>query len=239
MVKIAQTTSESHPQQTRILLRMVIQTSASESLCEQAQKIIEQIERAEEQAEGFVRLFNGRDLAGWKKHERHNEGEWTVEDAAIVGVQDPPGSGGFLSTVEKFRDYELRLDTKIDWPFDSGVFLRVGPRGKSHQVTLDYRQGGEIGGIYGSGKGGWVKHCPEGIKYFKMDEWNQIKIICQGEPARIRIWVNDTLIMNFQHTEETTLGTPEEGTICLQIHPGGQGYDKSKARFRNIRIREL
>ncbi|MEN8126615.1 MAG: DUF1080 domain-containing protein [Planctomycetota bacterium] len=193
---------------------------------------------------GFVSLFNGKDLTGWKLHdglpgETEPTGKWTVEDGAIVGVQDPPGKGGFLTTTETFRDFELMLETKIDWPFDSGVFLRVGPDGKSHQVTLDYRDGGEIGGIYCPWTQGFVHHCSDGIKSFNKDQWNKLRITCEGQPARIKVWLNSTQITDFQHTEATTAGIPEEGTICLQIHPGGEGYDKSQARFRNIFVRRL
>ena len=199
---------------------------------------------AKQPPEGFISLFNGKDLTGWKRHdglpgEEHPTGKWAVENGTIVGIQDPPGAGGFLTTTETFRDFELLLETKIDWPFDTGVFLRVGPDGKSHQVTLDYRPDGEIGEIYCPWTHGSVHHCPDGINYFKKDQWNQLRIICQGQPAHIQVWLNDTLITDFQHTEETTAGVPQEGTICLQVHPGGEGYDKSKAYFRNIFIRPI
>jgi hypothetical protein len=193
--------------------------------------------------EGFTSLFNGEDLTGWKRHENlpgHGvAGKWFVEDGALVGVQDPPGKGGFLTTLQQFRDFELMLEMKIDWPFDSGVFLRVGPEGKSHQVTLDYRDGGEIGGIYCPWTHNWVHHCPGGIEHFRKDQWNKLRIVCRNEPARIRVWINDELVTDFQHTLETTAGIPEMGTLCLQIHPGGKGHENSKARFRNIFIREF
>jgi len=192
---------------------------------------------------GFESLFNGSDLTGWKRHDNLPDhglaGKWFVEDNAIVGIQDPPGKGGFLTTLRQFRDFELLLETKIDWPFDSGVFLRIGPDGKSHQVTLDYRPGGEIGGIYCPWTRGFVHHCPEGIKYFKKNQWNCLRIVCRREPARIQVWLNETLITDFRHTAETTSGIPEEGTICLQVHPGGKGHENSKARFRNIFVRRL
>ena len=156
-----------------------------------------------------------------------------------MGVQDPPGKGGFLTTYRTYRDFEVELETRIDWPFDSGVFLRVGPKGRSHQVTLDYRQGGEIGGIYIPWGPGFVHHCPNGIEQFKKDAWNKIKIRCHGEPARIQVWVNGTQVTDFQHTAATTKGVPKEGTLCLQIHPGGKGYDKSEARFRAVSLTEL
>lgn len=199
--------------------------------------------RLNQPPEGFYALFNGRDLTGWRRHDNlpgHGlAGKWTVEDGLIVGVQDPPGEGGFLTTTIPFQDFELLLETKIDWPFDSGVFLRVGPDGKSHQITLDYREGGEVGSIYMSWTQGFVYHCPGGVEHFKKDEWNQMRIVCEGEPAHIRVWLNGILITDFQHTEETTKGVPEEGTIALQVHPGGEGYDQSKVRFRNIFIREI
>jgi hypothetical protein len=191
----------------------------------------------------FEPLFDGQTLTGWKRHEGLQDhgiaGKWFVEDGAIVGVQDPPGQGGFLTTYRKFRDFEVELETRIDWPFDSGVFLRVGPTGKSHQVTLDYRPDGEMGAIYMPWGPGFVHHAPEGVKQFKKDEWNKVRIECRGEPARIRVWINDTLVTDFQHDEKTTAGAPAEGTLCLQVHPGGEGYDQSKARFRAVRIREL
>ena len=200
---------------------------------------------AQHAPKGFISLFNDKDLTGWKMHDglpgdnNQPKGKWYVENGAIVGIQDPPGGGGFLTTNEIYRDFELVMETKIDWPFDSGVFLRVGPHGKSHQVTLDYRDGGEIGGIYCPWTQNFVHHCPEGVNHFQKDQWNKLRITCTGEPAHIKVWVNDKLITDFQHTEATTKNIPAEGTICLQVHPGGAGYEKSKACFKNIYIRKL
>jgi len=195
--------------------------------------------------EGFTSLFNGKDLTGWKvfvesSGKSHTGGKWTVEEGNIIGVQDPPGQGGFLTTLQKYRDFEIRLETKIDWPFDSGVFLRVGPesRKNSYQVTLDYRSKGEVGAIFVPGHG-FSQHCVDGVNSFKKDEWNDVRIICEGEPAHIKVWINDTLLTDFQQSVEDTSDIAEDGTICLQVHPGGKGYEKSRAMFRNIFIRTL
>ena len=54
--------------------------------------------------EGFVSIFDGKTLNGWHKNPEaigHGTGgQWTVEDGAITGQQDPPGSGngGILLT---------------------------------------------------------------------------------------------------------------------------------------------
>lgn len=193
--------------------------------------------------EGFVSLFDGKTLKGWKKHmglpADNIGGQWEVIDGVIAGDQDPPGKGGFLITEGKYRDFILKVETRIDWPVDSGIFLRVGEDGKSHQVTLDNRPEGEIGGIYLPWTQNYVMHNPDGIKHFKQREWNELQIQIQGEPARIQAWLNGQKITDFQHTAETTKGVPKEGYIALQIHPGGDWVQGNKARFRNIRIKPL
>lgn len=131
---------------------------------------------------GFRPLFNGIDLAGWTPRPRiygdvfpggpsvletltifprdYNElaaahpAAWTVEDAAIVGRQDEPGSGwgGYLVTEESFGDFELRLEMKPDWPADTGVMIRRQlEKWEGLQVLVDHRQSGSIGGFFGNG----------------------------------------------------------------------------------------
>src|SRR5688572_4864972 len=66
--------------------------------------------RADE-AEGWTTLFDGESLAGWHKNPEKighgTGGDWKVEDGAIAGEQDPPGSGngGILLTDRKFADF--------------------------------------------------------------------------------------------------------------------------------------
>ncbi len=192
---------------------------------------------------GFVSIFDGKTLEGWKPHDGLPEdnigGRWEVIDGAIAGEQDPPGKGGLFTTTRKYRDYILRLEVNIDYPVDSGVFLRVGETGRSHQVTLDNREGGQIGSIYLPWTQGGVMDNREGMKQFTSNEWQDVEIRIEGEPARIQFRLNGNLVTDFQHTEETTQGNPTEGTIALQVHPGGDWVDGNKARFRNIRIKEL
>lgn len=194
-------------------------------------------------ADDFVSLFDGTTLAGWERHmdlpEDQIGGKWEVVDGAIVGDQDPPGHGGFLVTTEQYGDFELALETRLDYPVDSGIFLRVGPDGKSHQVTLDYRDGGDIGAIYLPWTQGGVYSNPAGIEHFEEDAWNDVRIRIEGEPSRIQFWLNGELVTDFQHTEETTRGVPREGFIGLQVHPGESYEAGKKVRFRKIRIHAL
>jgi 3-keto-disaccharide hydrolase len=113
--------------------------------------------------DGFVPIFNGKDLTGWKVsaktgHSRTSKntsgGKWVVEDGAIVGSQDVPGNGGIIITEKEYGDFEVALEMKNDFGPDSGLFLRSTDTGKCYQAMIDYHAGGNLMGIYGEGIGG-------------------------------------------------------------------------------------
>lgn len=197
--------------------------------------------------EGFVSLFDGKTMTGWRPHlgvpEAHIGGKWIVKDGLLVGDQDEREGGGFLITDKKYKNFILRFDLEQDYPTDTGIFVRMGEDGKSHQITLDNRPEGQIGSIYLPWTQKRVIDNPEGYKLFKQGEWNRAELRVEGEPSRIRFWLNDKLVTDFQHTAETTKNVPVEGYIGLQIHPKTPGIIHWKAgntvRYRNIRIQAL
>ena len=109
--------------------------------------------KSKEQAveKGFVPLFNGENLEGWHTNVQRivhgYGGNWKVEQGAITGEQDPPGSGngGMLMTDQEYGDFELLLELAPSWGIDSGVFLRANPQGECFQVYVDYRDHGNVG----------------------------------------------------------------------------------------------
>jgi hypothetical protein len=113
-------------------------------------------------SDGFIDLFDGKTLAGWHKNPKligHGTGGiWRVEDGAITGEQDPPGSGngGVLLTDRKFRDFFLEIDLNPDWGICSGLFLRGNDKGQCIQMMVDYHDAGNIGQLYGEGTGGFT-----------------------------------------------------------------------------------
>ena len=110
----------------------------------------------------WIELFDGKTLKGWHKNPQKighgTGGNWQVEDGAITGEQDPPGSGngGILLTDRKFGDFELLIDLKPDWGICSGLFLRSNDRGQCFQMMVDYHDAGNVGHLYGEGLGGFT-----------------------------------------------------------------------------------
>ncbi len=107
--------------------------------------------RAAPRPKGFIDLFDGHTLDGWHTNVgsiiHGTGGRWRVHQGAIVGEQDPPGSGngGLLMSDMQFGDFELLVDMAPDFGIDSGVFLRTNPQGECFQVYVDYREDGNIG----------------------------------------------------------------------------------------------
>lgn len=109
----------------------------------------------------FRSMFNGVSLQGWERGvfpEGHvyNGGDWTVESNAIVGrrlIDDR--RGGWLWTDKDYANFELQLEVYPDWGCDTGILLRQNDEGGGIQITLDYRDGGNVGFIHGQGSGNY------------------------------------------------------------------------------------
>jgi hypothetical protein len=188
---------------------------------------------------GFTPLFDGRSLAGWTESGGRYDGDadWRVEHGCIVGRQGPNGEGGLLYTEKEYSSFELRLEVQLDQPFDSGVFVRMVPperNQKGAQVTLDWREGGEIGAIYADG---YLQHNETGALRFRKDEWNELRVRCTGFDMRIRAELNGQILTDFRHEPANPHEFAPSGRIGLQVH-GARG-DPGAARFRNIRLLEL
>ena len=187
-----------------------------------------------------VSLFDGESLQGWTTHGGRYDGnaKWNVEDGVIVGRQGPNKAGGLIYTDRPHKNFIVSFETWIDWPFDSGVFLRMVPRevgGKGMQVTLDYRPGGEIGGLYADG---FVKHNEDSTELLKPDAWNEVVVRCKGDDMHVTAWLNGELLIDYE-TPAGTEGFAETGLIGLQVHGGENVPGTQRAMFRNVRLREL
>lgn len=75
---------------------------------------------AEEIADGWIQLFDGESLFGWKANSDVN---WTVADGVITA--DKGTKPGLLLTAVPFADYELRCDFWMAKGGNSGIFLRT------------------------------------------------------------------------------------------------------------------
>jgi Domain of Unknown Function (DUF1080) len=183
---------------------------------------------------GWVALFNGKDLSGWKNN---GDEKWVVENGTIL-CESAANKYGYLTTEKTYRDFDLRLKFKGEAAGNSGVFFHAkitgidpehGPDIEGMQVEVDPNPGKHTGGLYESGGRGWVAMpTAEGEKALKAGEWNDLQVSVQGNHVVTR--VNGVVISDF--TDATPKFT--EGVIGLQIHTGGG----VKMRWKEIFVAE-
>jgi 3-keto-disaccharide hydrolase len=182
----------------------------------------------------WVRLFNGKDLSGWKNN---GEEKWVVDNGTIL-CESQANKYGYLTTDKTYRDFNLRLQFKGEAAGNSGVFFHSrivgidpehGPDIEGMQAEVDPSVGHHTGGLYESGGRGWVAQpTPEGEKALKPGKWNLLEISAHGNHIVTRL--NGVQIVDFTDPAPKFI----DGVIGLQIHTGGG----VRVRWKNIEIQD-
>jgi hypothetical protein len=76
----------------------------------------------EEITDGWIRLFDGHTLFGWKSNGKLT---WSVKDGVITADSADAANQGLLVTTTRFANYELRCDYRVEKGGNSGIFLRT------------------------------------------------------------------------------------------------------------------
>ncbi|HMP95239.1 MAG TPA: DUF1080 domain-containing protein, partial [Phnomibacter sp.] len=136
------------------------------------------------------RLFNGKDLSGWKVYGTE---KWYVEKGLLVCESGPDKQYGYLATEKAYDDFELTLQFKQGAEGNSGVFFRStieGTKISGWQVEVA-PPGMHTGGIYESYGRGWLIQPSKSLDgVLKYGQWNSLKIRVQG--GTVTTWLNGT-----------------------------------------------
>jgi len=211
----------------------------------EAQEVVGEHHILSRPPQGFVALFNGKDLTGWKglvgdpvsrakmdpqdlekaqvKADEQMRAHWNVVDGVLVF----DGKGHSLCTAKDYGDFELLVDWKIEPGGDSGLYLRGSPQ---VQIWDPAQRPEGSGGLFNNKKG---PSKPLKCADNPVGRWNAFRIIMTGE--KVTVYLNDVLVMDNVVLEN--YWEPEKpiypvGQIELQSH-GSLLY------FSNIFIREI
>ncbi len=175
------------------------------------------------------KLFNGKDLSGWKIYGTE---KWYVQDGLLISESGPDKGYGYLGTEETYDDFEITLEFKQEANGNSGVFIRSnvdGTKVSGWQVEVA-PPGSDTGGIYESYGRGWlVKPEPEKDEALKFGKWNKMKIVVKGD--RVTSYLNGKMMVDY---EDAKIGEGKGG-VLLQIHDGGG----IKVYWRKIVLKRL
>lgn len=189
--------------------------------------------------DGWVNLFNGKDLSGWKQ--LNGKAKYEVVDGVIVGTTVVGTPNSFLCTEKNYTDFVFEVELLVEPNMNSGIQFRSNSfpeynKGRVHgyQCEVDPSTRAWSAGIYDEARRGWLYPLelnPKARTALKMGEWNKYRIECIGNS--IRTWLNDVPVAHL--VDDMT----SEGFIALQVH--GIGNNKAKEgrqiKWRNIRIK--
>ncbi len=204
---------------------------------------------------GFIALFNGKDLTGWKgllkepldnparraKLTREEAAEaqkeadqvmrkgWRVEKGVLIFN----GHGRSLCTAKDYGDFEMYVDWKISPHGDSGIYLRGSPQVQIWDpFTKPTIGGSEVGsgGLYNN-----LKHPskPTKVADRPIGQWNSFYIKMVGDKVTVKfngkLVVDNIVLENYWERDKPIYPT---GQIELQNHG-------STLWFKNIYLRKL
>ena len=173
--------------------------------------------------EGFVPLFNGKDLAGWKVDAAARE-HWKVVD----GVIKYDGKNKTIWTEAEFADFILKVDWRLPAKGDSGIYLRGSSKSQIN-IWCNPLGSGEVYGYRTD------KNQPEAVRKAAtpkkvadkpVGQWNTFVITMKGD--RLTAVLNGEEVIS----DAQLPGVKPSGPIALQHHG-------NLIEFRNISIKEL
>jgi hypothetical protein len=185
--------------------------------------------------EGFVPLFNGKNLDGWVNVNCAPE-TWQVKDGIIVCSGIPTG---VLRTGKQYENYVLELEWRhIKKAGNAGLFIHSDPLPapgqpftRSIEVQIMDGNGGDIFAIHGAFMApdkphpkGWMRALPAEDRTNPAGQWNHYRL--ESRDGTVSLAVNGKVVTRGYDLK------PRKGYICLES-------EGSEVHFRNIRIREL
>jgi hypothetical protein len=188
--------------------------------------------------DGWTKLFNGKDLTGFKQLNGH--APFRVEDGVLVGVSTKNEPSSFLATEQDYGDFILEFEVQCDPELNSGVQFRSlslpeyeNGRVHGYQCEIDPSDRAWSGGIYDEGRNGWLVTLLDheaGRKAYLKTGWNRYRVEAVGD--NLRIWLNGVNTANLYDR------TTAKGFIAFQIHGIGSSReaDGKEIRWKNIRI---
>lgn len=180
------------------------------------------------QKKGWVKLFDGKTLDGWKVGE--NAGTFKVEDGAIV-VFGPRAHLFYTGPVQNhnFKNFEYKATVMTKPGANSGMYIHTQyqedgwpEKGYEIQVNNSHTDWRRTGSVYAVQD---VKEAPA-----KDDKWFTQHIVVNGNKITVKV---DGKTIN-EYTVPADGGKLSSGTFALQGHD-----PKSKVYYKDVMVKPL
>jgi hypothetical protein len=206
-----------------------------------------------QKAEGWVVLFDGQTLDGWRTFKSKENASWEVKDGFLhckpfddrkIKEQSD------IHTNNEYENFELSLEWKVAPQSNTGVIYRCTEEfnepylsGPEYQIIDDVGYPGELKETNKAG-GTYDMYVAKNKTLKAVGEWNTTKIVVNGN--HVEHWLNGSIVLEYElgaaewkkkksgskWNDAKGYGAAKKGYIDLQDHG-------NEAWFRNILIRVL
>ncbi len=183
--------------------------------------------------DGFISLFNGKDLTGWEQH-GSQKGRWYVDGQGLLTGLGTDTSNLYTKG-DDFSDFHLRVEASINDGGNSGVFFRTQfgpvtpannprwPSGYEAQINSTGKDPSKTGSLYVGG-GSMAVAVHESL--VPPDKWFTLEVLADGN--HIVIKVEGRVTADYIDTERRFT----RGRLALQQHD-----PQTVVKFHKIEIK--
>lgn len=171
---------------------------------------------------GWVKLFDGQTLFGWKSNSKLG---WTVNDGIISADSRDAADKGLLVTTTRFANYELRCDYRLEKGGNSGIFLRTAVVPTDPAIDCYELNMCDTHPEFGTAS--LVKRIKPETAILGDGDWHSFHVKVDG--PKIVVQFDGKQVLDFTDQTEKPL---ETGHIGLQMNGG-------KIEFRNVYLKPL
>ncbi len=212
-------------------------------------------------AEGWKLLFDGKTNSGWRKAygEAFPEKGWNIEDGMLSVIASDGAesqNGGDIVTLDKYSNFDLKLQAKLTKGANSGIkyFVTEEEEGNTgsaiglefqlldDKIYPDAKLGNHEGSRTLASLYDLIK--AEDRRTVSIGEWNNVRIISNNN--HVEHWLNGSKVLEYERKSEDfrklvseskykdwpAFGEAEAGHILLQDHG-------NEVSFRSVKIKIL
>jgi len=209
----------------------------------------------QETVDGWILLFNGKNLDGWRDYAGHGViGPWTVEKGSLAALGKGSDSTGYIITEKEYKNFIITFDWRISEGGNSGLLYHVVERpeykvpyvtGPEYQVIDDagFPQKLEKWQMAGADYAMYISDSTK-KSLNKTGSWNTSKIVFDN--GHVEHWLNGEKLLEFEAWTDDWFsrkssgkwdfapeyGLARSGHFALQDHG-------SRVWYRNIKLKEL
>ena len=197
-------------------------------------------------AEGWVELFNGRDLSGWRPNTQPEA--FNVVDGAIRARATQPYAhlfyiGDGSPAAGRFRNFELEATVRGEPVSNAGIFFHTDmASGEGERLKLTKGYEVQLNNVPKEKRKTGSLYAVVDVAESPVDETQWFKVRIRVEGRRIVVQVNDKTTVDYTEPENAPRPTAfagrllsaDGGSIALQAHDPESVY-----YFKSVRVRRL